>query len=168
MILHPPERFDLNEWFTLLSAVLVLTVSWKLPKRFSPAAIVVIVVFTLFLAQTVDSLIAVKPYDLYDVSDSSKYEITDIVIYYLSYPPATYLYLYGYDKWKFKGLPLSLYVLGAASGSVFLEWLADLSGVFAYKDWKLGYSFIVYVVVYALYVSMFNKLKKMIPWRQAS
>lgn len=94
MILYPPERFDINEWFTLFSLAVSLTIALMLPKRFSPVFITVFAVFTVFISQTVDSLIAVKPFDLYDVNDSSKYEVMDIAIYYLNYPTYTYIFFF--------------------------------------------------------------------------
>jgi hypothetical protein len=152
VILYPPERFDINEWFILLSLAVSLIIALMLPKRFSPVSITVFAVFTVFISQTVDSLIAVKPFDLYDVSDSSKYEIMDIVIYYLNYPTYTYIFLYFYDKWKLKGIYRILYIIGFSLLSVFFEWLAHLCHVFTYKGWKLWYSPFMYLGTYILYI----------------
>jgi hypothetical protein len=127
-----------------------------LPKRFPPVSITVFVVFTVFISQSVDSLIAVKPFDLYDVSDSSKYEVMDIVIYYLNYPSLAYIYLYFYDKWNVKGMYRILYIIGFSLISVFFEWIALLCHVFTYKGWKLWYSPFVYIAVYILYILMFH------------
>ncbi|MDD9271094.1 hypothetical protein ACFPES_29010 [Paenibacillus sp. GCM10023248] len=162
MILYPPERFDLNEWFTLISLAVTLIIAFLLPKRFSPAAITVYCVFTVFLSQSVDSLIAVKPFDLYDVSDSSKYEIIDAVIYYVNYPPYTYFFMYFYDKWQLKGVWRVLYVVLYSGLSVFFEWLAVLCGVFKFKGWKLGYSPFVYVVVFVMYILVYHLTRKLL------
>jgi hypothetical protein len=154
VILHPPERFDMNEWYTLISAVLVLTIAILLPRRFSSVHITVIVVFTVFLSQTVDSLIAVQPYDLYDVSDSSKYEIIDVVIYYICYPPYAYIFVYFYDKWKLKGILRILYIIGFTLLSTALEWVSVIFHVFTYKGWHIWYSPFVYLGVYTSYILM--------------
>ncbi|KRE55921.1 hypothetical protein ASL11_34885 [Paenibacillus sp. Soil750] len=156
MILYPPERFDINEWFTLISLAVLLTVAILLPKRFSPLSIIVYTVFTVFISQTVDSLIAVKPFDLYDVNDSSKYEVMDIVIYYFNYPPFTYIFLWFYDKWKLKGIYRNLYIIGFSLISVFFEWLAHLCHVFIYKGWKLWYSPFIYIVIFISYIFVFH------------
>lgn len=162
MILYPPERFDTNEWFPILAFVFSISVCLMLPKRFSLISITVFIVFTVFLSQSVDSLIAVQPFDLYDVSDMSKYEIMDVFIYYLNYPPVTYLFLYGYDKWKWKGLHRVLYVLGASFITFLLEWAAYLCHVFTYKGWKLLYSPVIYVGVYTLYILMYHAIQKLL------
>ncbi|MGQ7890791.1 hypothetical protein [Paenibacillus sp. WC2504] len=163
MILYPPEHFDINEWFTLISLAVTATIAFLLPKRFSPVVITVYTVFTVFISQSVDSLIAVKPFDMYDVNDSSKYELMDIVIYYLNYPPYTYIFLYFYDKWKLKGIGRILYV-GVFSGfSVFFEWLACLCHVFTFHGWKLWYSPFVYLVTFTLYIIVYHATEKVAP-----
>ncbi|WP_276356464.1 hypothetical protein [Cohnella caldifontis] len=158
-MLYAPERFDLNEWFDLFSAALPLTIAFLLPGRFTLIALTVFTVFSVFMAQTVDSLIAVKPYDLYDVNDTVKYDVSDIFIYYFSYPPTTYLFLYFYDKWSPKGWRRAGYVLAWSLLSWGLEWAAYRCHVFYYKGWKLAYSPIAYVVIYALFMAMFHMVE---------
>ncbi|CAG7617817.1 hypothetical protein ACFQI7_02465 [Paenibacillus allorhizosphaerae] len=150
MILYPPERFDVNEWFVLSAVALVFIVSFLLPKRLSAIEITVIAVFSLYLSQTVDSLIAVTPFDFYDVSDSAKYEIMDIVIYYLLYPPVAYIFLHFYDRLQLNTIRLILYVIGWSLLTAFLEWLSVLCHVFTYKGWHIVYSPFVYIGVYTL------------------
>lgn len=162
VILYPPERFDINEWFTIISFVVLLTIAISLPKRFSQLSITIFFVFTVFISQTVDSLIAVKPFDMYDVSDSSKYEVMDIFIYYLNYPLYTYLFLYFYDKWNLKGMNRILYLSGFSLISVFFEWLADLCNVFTYKGWNLWYSSLVYEVTFILYIFILHLTKNLL------
>jgi len=161
MILYPPERWDANEWFILLSALSVLGVSFALPRRLSGAAVVVFAVYSVFLAQTVDSIIAVKPYDLYDVGDSSKYEYGDVFMYYFSYPPSTYLFVYAYDRWKPKGRALAAFILGAALITTGLEGLANAFDVFTYKAWRLIYSSLAYVPLYASFVAMYHLMRRL-------
>lgn len=162
VILYPPERFDLNEWFTLISLAVTLAIAFLLPKRFSAAEVTVYCVFTVFLSQSVDSLIAVKPFDLYDVSDSSKYEIMDAVIYYVNYPPYNYIFLYFYDKWQLKGFLRTLFVLVYSGLSVFFEWLACLCDVFTFKGWKLWYSPFVYIAVFIMYLFVYHLTRKLL------
>jgi hypothetical protein len=156
VILYPPERFDINDWFILISLVVSLTIVFMLPKRFSPVSITVFAVCSVFISQTVDSLVAVKPFDLYDVNDSPKYEVMDVVIYYFNYPIYAYLFFYLYDKWKLKGIYRILYLIGFSLLSVFFEWLADHFHVFTYKGWKLWYSPFVYLGTYILYILNFH------------
>lgn len=154
-----PKHFDLNEWFTLASAIVAMGFVLMLPKRFSPVEIIAYMTFTIYLSQTVDSLIAIRPYDLYDVNDTPKIELFDMVLYYFCYPPTTYVYLYFYDKWKLGGWKRMLYVIGYALLSTILEGLADLFHVFTYKHWHLYDSFLVYVGVYTLYIFVYRLIR---------
>lgn len=161
-MLQLPERFDLNEWFTLAAAVLAMGVALTLPKRFSIVEIVVYTIFTVYLSQTVDSLIAIEPFDFYDVNDSAKLEWFDMIIYYFCYPPTTYIYLYFYDKWQPRRWKRIGYVIGYSLLSVLLEGVADLFGVFTYKGWRLYDSFFVYVGVYALYLIVYRVVRSLL------
>jgi len=163
MILYPPERFDANEWFVLISVVLVFTVSFLLPRRLSAVDITATVVFNLYLSQSVDSMIAVAPFDLYDVSDSSKYEMLDIVIYFFLYPPVAYLFLHFYDRMEKSVGRLVLYVLGWSLFTTFLEWLSVQYRVFAYKGWHIAFSPLVYIGVYVLNIMVLHLTRHWTP-----
>jgi hypothetical protein len=156
MILYPPERFDLNEWFIIFSSATVIVIALLLPKRFSPALTTVILLFSVSLGQTSDFLICVPPYDLYDVNDSPKYEIFDFLLYYFSYPPVVYIMLHFYDRWKLKGTRLILYIVGFSLTTTGLEWLAKLAHVYKYKGWHLSYSFFVYIGISTLIILFFH------------
>lgn len=161
-MLQLPERFGLNEWFTLAAAVLAMGVALALPKRFSPVEITAYTVFTVYLSQTVDSLIAVAPFDFYDVNDTPKIEWFDMIIYYFCYPPTTYVFLYFYDKWQVRGWKRVGYVIGYSLLSMLLEGAADLFGVFTYKGWKLYDSFFVYVGVYIVYILVYKMVRSLL------
>lgn len=154
MIMYPPEKFDGNEWFILISLTLVLIIALLLPKRFPPVVVVFMMLFNVFIGQTVDYTIAVPPYNLYDVNDISEYEIFDCLLYFLLYPPTAYLVIYFYNKWRIKGLYVIAYILGCALITVGLEWLAVLFHVFKYNGWKLIYSGPVYFGVYGSNILM--------------
>jgi hypothetical protein len=159
MILYPPQSFDLNEWF--LTGVMIgqLLLVWLMPKRFHLLVTVVILSFNFFLAQTVDLLIAVKPYDLYDANDGPVYEIFDFLLYAFVYPPVAYIVIYLYDKWKPTGWKLIGYVLGWSLLTFGLEGLSLLFRVFQYKGWHLYYSFFVYIGVYVLNICLYKYVK---------
>jgi hypothetical protein len=162
VILYPPVRFDTNEWFLLFSLAFLLTIVLMLPKRFSPVSITVFTVFSIFISQTIDSIIAVVPFDFYDVNDSPKFEVMDAAMYFLHYPAYTYIFLYFYDKWKLKGIYRIFYLIGYSLISVFFEWLADHFHVFTYKGWKLWYSPFVYIFTYILFTLFFHLTQKLL------
>jgi hypothetical protein len=150
MILYTPLRFDLNEWFIICSAITGIVISLVLPKRFSPVLTTFIVLLNVYLAQTVDFLLAVPPYDLYDENDSPKFEIMDYVLYFISYPPVAYIMLHFYDRWKLKGARIILYIAGWSFLTMGLEGLANLAHVYTYKGWQLSYSLLAYIGIYTV------------------
>ncbi len=153
MILYPPMSFDENEWLIIIFGLIIWVIMIKLPKRFSGLVILLIWTLSIFLTQVADFTLAIKPYDLYDIMDRPEYEIFDIIIYYLIYPPMAYFALYFYDKWKFQGWKLIFYVLFCTTITIGFEWIADQFNVFTYKGWKLYYSPFVYVLVYAINIA---------------
>lgn len=163
MILYPPIRFDLNEWFIIFATIITLVPTLLLPRRFSPAMTLFILTYNLYISHTADYLLGFPPYDLYDVNDSPKYEIFDFVLYSITYPPVTYLFLYLYDRWKWSGFRLIIYIMGCSILTTGMEWLADLAHVYAYKGWRLSYSFLVYIGVYTVNILLFRLAKRLLP-----
>lgn len=150
MIFYPLEKFDENEWFIIISLVLVLTIARLLQKQFSTMVVVFVMLFNVFLGQTVDYILAVPPYDLYDINDQKQYEIFDGILYFLLYPPTAYIVIYFYDKWRITGIFVFAYIIAWALITTGLEWIATVFQVFKYNGWKLIFSFPVYIAVYGL------------------
>lgn len=166
MILPLPQKFDANEWFILLAGVIVIFPSLLFPRRFLAIETVTILLFNFFVAFTVDSIISVKPIDLYDVNDVKEYELMDLLIYLLCYCPTLYLFLYFYDKWKLSGWKTFMYIVGFSLLTGGLEYLAHLAHVFKYIKWNTGFSIGVYVVVYGANIRFFQWVRQMLgrPW----
>lgn len=160
MILYPPVQFDGNEWFIILAAILNFMILFRLPRTFKVIEIVIIWIFNYFLAEFADFSIAVPPLDFYDFNDWPEYEYFDLVLYVFIYPPAAYLMLYYYHKWKLRGWPLAVYILMWAFITTGLEGAAAIFHVFTYKKWKLIYSFPAYVLIYGLNILVFRFVSK--------
>lgn len=167
MILYPPLHFDLNEWFVILALVLMILIVCILPKRFSPVVTTFILVFNVYMGQTIDLLIGAPPYDQYDMLDRDKYEIVDGILYLFNYPLIAYVALTLYGQWKVKGLGRFFYIGAWALITMSAEWVADLAHVFTYKGWRLAYSFIVYLGVYSLNILMLHLTHYLIDRKKA-
>lgn len=142
--------------------ITVIVAVFLLPKRFSRLLTTFILLFNVFLGQTVDFLIGAPPYDLYDTNDSEKYEYMDSVLYLFTYPLNAYIMLSIYQRWKMKGLVRALYIGGWAFVTMCLEWVSKLAHVFTYKGWYLLYSFFVYIGVFTLNVLMLHLAKSLL------
>ncbi|PYI57273.1 CBO0543 family protein [Paenibacillus flagellatus] len=162
MILFPAVAFDANEWFVLISALFVILYALWLPNRFPLFVTGFILLFNIFLGVSVDFTIGVKPLDLYDVNDSPRFEYMDLAIYFISYPPVAYIALHYYDRHKPRGWTLVLFVLGWAALTTGLEWMADKAGTFQYNRWRLEWSFIVYIAVYAINIALLATIRRLL------
>src|SRR5207253_482020 len=117
-----------------------------LPKRFPKAITAIIVLYSIAMPKVLDHTIAVKPYNLYDLTDSSKYELFDLIMYAI-YPPFGYLFIYIYDYFKFKGIRFVMYIFFWSIASIGMEFIANQLHVFNYHGWRLIYSLPIYTVI---------------------
>ncbi|WP_139492066.1 hypothetical protein [Brevibacillus dissolubilis] len=156
MILYPPLVFDANEWFILIAGSLVMLLTLKLPKRLSRVEFWIIWLMNYLLAEIADFTIGFPGIDLYDFNDWPQYEYFDWILYVFLYPPAAYVYLYLYDRWKPAGWKLAGYIVGWALFTTGLEWLATQFHVFTYKGWKLVYSVPTYIFIYWINLCIFR------------
>ncbi|WP_407268237.1 hypothetical protein [Radiobacillus sp. PE A8.2] len=91
----------------------------------------------------------VKPFNYYDLTDTNKYELFD-VIFYGAYPAFGYLFVYYLDYFNFKRIKLVLYFLSWALFSAVFELLLVRLHVYVYTGWKIVYSLPVYICVLSL------------------
>jgi hypothetical protein len=160
-ILPLPKQFDQNEWFILISlAVLVLLLIF-LPKRFPTSITTLILVFSMAIARVVDHLLAGPSINLYDVLDSGKYELFDILCY-VPYAPFAYIFVYMYDYWKIKGIYTSLYVVIISLIGIGFEWLTTtpLIDFFKYHNWNVIYSLPIYLAIQPITLLFYHLINK--------
>ncbi|MDB5085131.1 MAG: putative rane protein [Bacilli bacterium] len=154
-ILPLPIKFDENEWFILLNIIVGYTVVSFLPKRYPRAISVLVVLFCVSLAIILDHAIASPPLNLYDINDQKKYELMDVITYFI-YSPYALITVYLYDKLRPKGLYYTAYVVGWSLFCLLFEWLAEKCHVFTYEKWNLVYSFSVYLAATPLHLWFFR------------
>ncbi len=151
MILFTPKHFDSNELFVIASIILVLTISVFLPLRFSPSKVVYILMFNFFLAVVVDQILAVPPYDLYDIMDNPQLGNYDVIIYLILYPATVYIYM---TLVKSIGLhrrvAIAFLLIGYSSLMLLIEWFASQLGVYKYHGWTYYLSGISYLIIFSL------------------
>jgi hypothetical protein len=155
MILKLPEHFDQNEWFIIIVILLSLIMFKRLPKRFPKAITTIIVLYSIAMPKIFDHTIAVKPYNLYDLTDSGKYELFDVIMYAI-YPPFGYLFIYLYDYFKIKGIRFVLYIFIWALAALGMEFITNKLHVYNYHGWKLIYSLPTYTGVMIIHILLFN------------
>lgn len=153
MRLYGPEHFDANEWFLVLSLLGIGGFSLWLPRRFPNIITVLLYCVGPVLAMNADFLLGVPPIDVYNINDTGRYEVFDLLFYFV-YAPFSYLFIYFFNKWRLRGWAVGLYVLACSTVGAGYEHIANLCHVFHYKNWNLGYSFMTYVCVQTLYLGL--------------
>ncbi|MFD2212180.1 hypothetical protein [Metabacillus endolithicus] len=149
MLLYPPEQFDKNEWaiiFGVLFNILIFTV---LPKRIPKEITPLIVLLSISFPKVMDHTMGVKPFNYYNLTDTYKYEIFDVVLYAV-YPAFGYLFVYLIHYLDLKGFKRVLYFLSWTAFAFILELFLVKLNVYVYNGWKIIYSLPVYSIVLSL------------------
>ena len=157
-----PRDFDQNEWYIIISAIILVLLLYKLPKRFPGSVTVLLLLFTVSVARVADHLLAGPHKDFYDIMDTGKYELFDLFSY-IPYAPFGYLFIYFYDKYRLNGLLLALYIVCCSIGGIIVEWLVSTSyiGFLQYKNWNEFYSLPVYLIVQPLTILFFKLVRSL-------
>ncbi|SEB60973.1 hypothetical protein [Paenibacillus sp. GP183] len=164
MILYPPVRFDLNEWFVIAATVLGWSIYLLIRNRFSLIVVIGLWLFNFYLGQTVDFAIALSPpIDLYDINDLPQYEWFDLFLYCFTYLPVSLLVVRVYVWLRPRGWRLAAYLLAVALVTTGLEAVAWMCHVYHYKGWSLYYSFLFYLVSNAMNVTFYRLIIRLLP-----
>lgn len=158
MIIVYENKFDLNEWFTLIALFMGIASIWITPKRFPPQHSIIYLLCCVFMAMIFDHTISIEPFDFYDVNDNSSYQLMDFLTY-LMYAPFGYWVIYFYDLFKIKQSYQTLYILGWAVFSIAIEFFAQRLGVYHYKNgYQIYYSFPIYLCLALFLLSIYKIL----------
>lgn len=149
MIFYPPNKFDQNEWTIIILVIFNILVFNLVPKRFPKEVTPLIVLLSISFPKIMDHSMAVPPFDLYNLTDSGKYEIFDLAIYGI-YPAFGYIFLYFIDLYQLKHFKLALYIIAWSILAVGFDFLLAKLHVFVYTGWNLIYSLPLYIVVLTL------------------
>lgn len=153
-------QFNLNEW-VLLGAILGLyIVVFVLPRQYPMSMGILLVLFGVFFGWLFDHSLAIEPFNYYDVNDSSNYEWSDVITYIL-YGPFSYFFIYFYDRWRVKGIWNMLYIMVWVGIAILCEYLANLSGIFHYREhYTIIYSIPIYLYLQTVFLFVYVKFLK--------
>jgi hypothetical protein len=113
----------------------------------------------MFIPKVFDTVIGTKPFDFYDINDSPKYEVFDLLNFFL-YAPFGYLFLYFFDRWNIRGFSILIYIVLGSGIAVGFEWLGVKAHVFTFSGWRSSYSFLVYLIVQSVFVVFYLWMKR--------
>jgi hypothetical protein len=156
---HLEVLLQRNTLFTLFCLVLSYGFMWLLPSNMPKSVSIIMMLFSLVTAKSLDTSIGVPPFDLYNTNIYPYFDLADILTWCL-YPVFGYFFAYYYNRFRIHGIMIPVYILCCSLIGTAYESLNVYFDVFQYRHWKLSYSFCVYLIVQTLCVLVFTKLKK--------
>jgi len=159
MMVTYEHAFDANEWFIVISLILIGIIIAIAPKIFSFLEGVAHYIYGAFIAMFFDHVIGVPAWDLYDINDSSAYEIFDFLTY-LIYGYYSYFYAYLYNKLRIKRYMHIPYLFIWTCFSVLIEWLGIKIGLFHFnKGYEMYWSVPIYLLVQSLHIIYYHLIR---------
>ncbi|MDF2963713.1 MAG: hypothetical protein K0S39_5448 [Paenibacillus sp.] len=152
--------YDWNEWFMIISSVVLVSLYLCIRKYFHPIITIIIWVYSVAFVETIDYFLVGSPFKLYYFSDNETYEPSAVLIHLTQYPCSSLLFLYFYDRWKLNGYKCVGYILIWNGIAIFYEWLCLINKVLTYTGWKLVYSIPTYPISSILLITVFHFTKK--------
>ncbi|MCM3601026.1 hypothetical protein M3175_09810 [Robertmurraya korlensis] len=156
--MNSPQNYDINEWFIIIGLLVSILLIILLPKRFPHTISTLILMFCMVIPIILDTMIATKPFDFYDINDTSKFELFDFLLWFF-YAPFGYFFLYGFDKWNLRSFGLLIYIIVSSMLAVGFEFITIKAHIFTFDGWHLFYSFPIYLVVQSAYIAFYLWIK---------
>jgi hypothetical protein len=141
------ETFDKNEIYILVSLAVAYGAFFLLPKKLSREITIMFFVWGFASSTFFDFTIGGGLLDFYKVNDSNKYELSDLLTYFL-FAPYSYFFIYFYERFKINKNTFIFYILGWALVGLGMEVVSGWMGLTHYqKGYDIEYSFVVFLVV---------------------
>jgi hypothetical protein len=159
-VVNYDHAFNQNEWFVIATIIIFHLFIFLLPKRFPLLLSVILYLFGFSTGLVFDNTIGAHIFDFYDINDSSRFTLMDILSY-IMYGPFGYVFIYFQDKYKIQGRLLVTYILLWCLLSIALEAIAEYFNVFHYKNgYTIYFSFPLYVVTIGIYYFLYDFIAK--------
>ncbi|WP_100487987.1 hypothetical protein [Sporolactobacillus pectinivorans] len=150
------QFLSLNEWFIIVTGITAYSLIFFLPKKFTRAQTVLTLFIGIYFVVFFDHTMCVEPLDYYDVNDSNKIDIWD-VLSYIMYGPFAYLFIYGYTLLRKSKSTYFFYLLVWTIFSITAEALAWHAGVYHYRrGYRIFFSIPIYLLVLSLTMIYFQ------------
>lgn len=144
------SQLNYNELFILLTLVAGYTMLLLLPKRFSRSQTLLAVTLGIYLVLFFDNVLCVRPFDFYDINDSSQIEPWDYLSQ-LMFGPFAYFFFYGCSMLRQTRYAYFIYTSVWALAAIFCEAIAWHTGVYNYRrHYQILYSLPIYLLVLSL------------------
>jgi hypothetical protein len=157
------ENFDKNEIYILIMLVVAYTAFFLFPKKLPTSITILFLVWGFASATLFDFTIGGGLLDFYQVNDSNKYELFDLISYFL-FAPFSYFFIYFYERFHIGRKAFIFYVLGWCFVALLMEKVSGYMGLTHYqRGYHLKYSLVVFLVVQTTTALYYELLKKKEP-----
>ncbi|HZG84764.1 hypothetical protein [Paenibacillus sp.] len=155
----PFHNFNVNDWFILGCIVVGYFIVYRLRRTFPTSLTLLIMLFSLSLAKAADHTLGIKPLDWYDTNEIPVFDVADLLTWFI-YPVAGFIFVHSYHRLRVQGLEIPAYILASSLIAAAFELLCVQVRIFTYKEWNLGYSFVIYLAAQTLTLAFYHKTKQ--------
>ncbi|WP_274361753.1 hypothetical protein [Paenibacillus thermotolerans] len=153
------EHFDKNEWFVLIMLVISYALVFFLPRRLPRSWMILSLVWGFASSTLFDFTIGGGLLDYYRVNDSDRYELTDLLTYFV-FAPFGYIFIYVYELLKINKRNFVYYVIGWAVVGVAVQKVSEWMGITHYQHgYRLEYNFAVFLAVQTVSALFYEYVK---------
>lgn len=157
------EQFDKNEIYILVMLVLSYAAIFLFPKILPRDITILFLVWGFASSTLFDFTIGGGLLDFYRVNDSNRYELTDLLTYFL-FATFGYFFIYFYEKFRINQKRFIFYILGWTIIGLMMEKVSGWMGVTHYQHgYKIYYSIVVFLIVQTttgLYYQLLKPIKQ--------
>lgn len=157
------EDFGKNEIYILIMLVIAYSAFFLIPKRLPQSITILFLVWGFASSTLFDFPIGGGLLDFYKVNDSNKYELFDLLTYFL-FAPFSYFFVYFYERFKVGRKVFIFYVLGWCVMGLIMEKVSNFMGVTHYQHgYSMKYSLVVFLVVQTTTALYYELMKEKEP-----
>lgn len=154
------ERFDSNEWFVMTMLVLSYGAMWLMQSRLPRSVALAAWAWGFASSTLVDFSIGGGLYDYYRINDTNRYELTDLLVYFM-FAPFGYFFIYFYEVLKITRRTVVLYILGWTAVGVGIQWVAEQMRTTQYQQgYRMEFNVVVFLAVQTITALVYMYVKK--------
>ncbi|WP_010531411.1 hypothetical protein [Lentibacillus jeotgali] len=140
------ETFGKNEIYVLVMLIVAYAAFFIFPKKIPRDITLLFLVWGFTISTFFDFTVGGGLMDFYKVNDSDKYELTDLLTYFL-FAPFSYFFVYFYHRFQIDRKTVIFYILGWAILGLVMERVSRFMEVVHYQNgYSMKYSVAVFLV----------------------
>lgn len=153
------EHFDRNEWYVIGMLVLSYGAVILLPKRVETKWMILGLVWGFASSTLFDFTIGGGLLDFYRVNDSERYELTDLLVYFL-FATFSYFFIYFFEVLKISKKTLVYYIIGWTIVAFVMQWVSEWMRLTEYqRGYRMEYNIVVFLIIQTITGMFYNRFK---------